>query len=274
MNTTGDICPGCEREFAPGGYSNHFRFSHDPRCGSLWSGVVPGYTAVTRGSFTGSRPSTPCPTDSDVPMLDTSLGSQSDGFPSPSHDPIHIPVDSNNNNGHGGHDGEGHADRLLETVFSCPLQTAASTADPDTDTESEASDEEEESQPVSQSSHSSQDIGQPEPLDVHGGYLCCMVCSFLTVLGIQNDGDPTVVKFGSRAGEALPIHPERVGYAEYSHALGREDIAVSEWAPFSTRMEWEIARWAKLRGPSSTALSELLKIGGVSRITSLFSVFG
>ncbi|KAJ3765439.1 hypothetical protein FB446DRAFT_655309, partial [Lentinula raphanica] len=35
------------------------------------------------------------------------------------------------------------------------------------------------------------------------------------------------------------------------------------WAPFGSQIEWEIARWAKLRGPSSTALSELLAIDGV-----------
>ena len=60
------------------------------------------------------------------------------------------------------------------------------------------------------------------------------------------------------------MHPMHVGYGGYSHALGVEDDTMSEWAPFSTRMEWELTRWAKLRGPSSTALSELLKIEGVS----------
>ncbi|KAL0563195.1 hypothetical protein V5O48_018880 [Marasmius crinis-equi] len=32
------------------------------------------------------------------------------------------------------------------------------------------------------------------------------------------------------------------------------------WAPFGSEMEWKIAQWAKLRGPSSTAFTELLKI--------------
>ena len=73
-----------------------------------------------------------------------------------------------------------------------------------------------------------------------------------------------IFEFGGRAGEVLPTPSEHVGYAGYLHALGVEDDAVSEWAPFSTRTEWELAQWAKLRGPSSTALSELLKIDGVS----------
>lgn len=32
MSTATDTCPGCSREFAPGGFSNHLRYSHDPRC--------------------------------------------------------------------------------------------------------------------------------------------------------------------------------------------------------------------------------------------------
>ena len=73
------------------------------------------------------------------------------------------------------------------------------------------------------------------------------------------------VGFGGRAGEALPVPLEHVGYTGYHHVLGMpENDTPNEWAPFSSRTEWELARWAKLRGPSSTAMSELLKIDGVS----------
>ena len=75
------------------------------------------------------------------------------------------------------------------------------------------------------------------------------------------------VKFGGRAGEAIDKSDE-VGYARYSYDLCTRELP-EEWAPFSTHMEWEIARWAKLRGPSSTALSELLKIDGVCRLSLL-----
>ena len=37
----------------------------------------------------------------------------------------------------------------------------------------------------------------------------------------------------------------------------------SVWAPFRSQLEWDVARWAKLRGGSSTAVSELLAIPGV-----------
>ncbi len=41
------------------------------------------------------------------------------------------------------------------------------------------------------------------------------------------------------------------------------------YAPFQTRLDWEIARWAKLRGPGSTAMTELLKIDGFQQALGL-----
>jgi hypothetical protein len=37
------------------------------------------------------------------------------------------------------------------------------------------------------------------------------------------------------------------------------------YALFASKLDWEIARWAKLRGPGSNAMSELLKVEGVSK---------
>jgi hypothetical protein len=73
---------------------------------------------------------------------------------------------------------------------------------------------------------------------------------------------PFIEKFCGKAGEPVERNQDHLGYVRYSRDLQSEDVP-SEWAPFSSRMEWEVARWAKLRGPSSTALSELLHINGV-----------
>ncbi|KAJ3846903.1 hypothetical protein EV368DRAFT_76920 [Lentinula lateritia] len=43
----------------------------------------------------------------------------------------------------------------------------------------------------------------------------------------------------------------------------------NRWAPFMSRVDWEIAQWVKMRGPSSTAFSELLKIKGVCEALGL-----
>ncbi|KAJ3791360.1 hypothetical protein GGU11DRAFT_665971, partial [Lentinula aff. detonsa] len=41
---------------------------------------------------------------------------------------------------------------------------------------------------------------------------------------------------------------------------------IDAWAPFCSQTEWEITRWAKLRGPSSTALTELLSVTVINQI--------
>ncbi|THU77631.1 hypothetical protein K435DRAFT_877593 [Dendrothele bispora CBS 962.96] len=39
------------------------------------------------------------------------------------------------------------------------------------------------------------------------------------------------------------------------------------WAPFQSEIDWKVTKWAKLRGASSTAVTELLSIDGVSAST-------
>ena len=41
------------------------------------------------------------------------------------------------------------------------------------------------------------------------------------------------------------------------------------FAPFRSKLDWDMARWAKLRGPSSTAFSELLAIDGVRSFSTI-----
>ncbi|KAF8197081.1 hypothetical protein BJ912DRAFT_923181 [Pholiota molesta] len=52
------------------------------------------------------------------------------------------------------------------------------------------------------------------------------------------------------------------GYSQYAYALGGNDSPANLWAPFAGKMEWEVARWFKLRGPGATAFNELLAIDG------------
>ncbi|KAJ7864581.1 hypothetical protein B0H14DRAFT_3084418 [Mycena olivaceomarginata] len=46
-------------------------------------------------------------------------------------------------------------------------------------------------------------------------------------------------------------------------------IPNSVYAPFNSKLDWEVARWAKLRGAGSTAFTELLKINGVAQALGL-----
>lgn len=43
-----------------------------------------------------------------------------------------------------------------------------------------------------------------------------------------------------------------------------EVVQGNPYSPFASQMDWQIARWAKLRGQGSTAMSELLGVPGVS----------
>ncbi|KAJ3501738.1 hypothetical protein NMY22_g18820 [Coprinellus aureogranulatus] len=74
---------------------------------------------------------------------------------------------------------------------------------------------------------------------------------------------PIVVKYndenpGRRAGCVVSTADE--GDEAYADAVGDGS---NIWAPFASKVDWEVAKWAKLRGPGSTALSELLAIEGV-----------
>jgi hypothetical protein len=48
-------------------------------------------------------------------------------------------------------------------------------------------------------------------------------------------------------------------YTQYGHQLGAE----GPYAPFKSKLDWEIAQWAKIQGPSSRAVADLLSIDGV-----------
>ncbi|THH20297.1 hypothetical protein EUX98_g8611 [Antrodiella citrinella] len=57
-----------------------------------------------------------------------------------------------------------------------------------------------------------------------------------------------------------PVQQNATTFATYHGVSPTDD---NPYAPFPNQREWLIARWAKLRGPGSTALDELLKIDGV-----------
>ncbi len=66
-------------------------------------------------------------------------------------------------------------------------------------------------------------------------------------------------------------HPHSWAGSILTHSASHDDAYTSTladydrnaWAPFNSKLDWELARWAKMRGPGSTALSELLAIEGV-----------
>jgi hypothetical protein len=49
----------------------------------------------------------------------------------------------------------------------------------------------------------------------------------------------------------------------------QDTLGPNIWSPFGSQMDWELARWAKLSGPSASAFTELLAIPEVSAHVSL-----
>lgn len=79
----------------------------------------------------------------------------------------------------------------------------------------------------------------------------------------SHEDAPIVVQYpDQRAGQ--PINPTKQSSNATYHTqlIGSDPNNV--YAPFTSKLDWEMARWAKLRGPSSTAFSELVSIEGVS----------
>lgn len=69
-----------------------------------------------------------------------------------------------------------------------------------------------------------------------------------------------IEKFSYGDAGAPLVEVEPSGHSTYQGMLKDTN---SLWAPFKSKMDWEIAKWAKLRGPGSTAFTDLLKIEGV-----------
>jgi hypothetical protein len=73
---------------------------------------------------------------------------------------------------------------------------------------------------------------------------------------------PVVEAFPSaKAGTPIANTQSLPRYDSYKTYLKNPD---NPWDPFSSRLDWEVAYWAKRCGPSATAFTEFLKIDGVS----------
>jgi len=64
---------------------------------------------------------------------------------------------------------------------------------------------------------------------------------------------------GRRAGEVISQGIPTM--KEYENNLGGQ--TPNPYSPFNSEIDWELAKWARLRGPSATSFNELLQINGV-----------
>lgn len=73
-----------------------------------------------------------------------------------------------------------------------------------------------------------------------------------------------IVRFGGRAGKARNGAAGRDGYQKHESQLPQAANGNNPYHPFATKMDWEVASWAKNFGIGANALTALLKIDGVS----------
>jgi hypothetical protein len=67
---------------------------------------------------------------------------------------------------------------------------------------------------------------------------------------------PLVIDRFPHGNPGAPIPGARQG----SYQRSQEAFGASVWAPFRSQCDWEVARWAKMRGPTSSAMQDLLAI--------------
>jgi hypothetical protein len=63
------------------------------------------------------------------------------------------------------------------------------------------------------------------------------------------------------ASAGAPIYGMQRGHPVYESRRGTHGDSI--WSPFMSECDWSFAQWAKMRGPTSSAVTELLAIPGV-----------
>ncbi|KAG2145304.1 uncharacterized protein EDB93DRAFT_1241163 [Suillus bovinus] len=85
----------------------------------------------------------------------------------------------------------------------------------------------------------------------------------------ENESDiPSVELDDPMDDDRNPITQSEVRDVNVTYGSSISDTE-NPYSPFSSQMDWDIAQWAKLRGPSSTVFSDLLSIDGVSKCLGL-----
>ena len=82
---------------------------------------------------------------------------------------------------------------------------------------------------------------------------------------------PYVVKFSKGKAGARYTNQDCVNQnTAYTSQIGNQE---NPFNPFHSKVEWEVALWAKTWGPSSTAFTELMSIEGVSEMVSIHTLW-
>jgi hypothetical protein len=235
MSPDTSTCPGCDKTFSVQGYESHLAQSKDLLCRAAYEELKTTHEFYER--FTDSDSDT-----EDQPFQEDALGSPKDYI----NDIFLGQVSAEEDEPREGDDSEDEEELVaeLEPVWEPPREGA-----PVDETEEELVSN---INPQEEGSELENNIGSrraAEHVIINEG------------LGVK----PAVVlryseKYpSSAAGKAL-AHGETTDQ-NYRATFSGQDK--NPWAPFSSEKDWELALWSKVRGPGSTAFSELIAIPGV-----------
>jgi len=254
------ICPGCGAAFKRSGLSHHFRQSEDPRCHPA---IIPVHGPRTMNVDEDEQQ------DQSRISVDPGPGTTNvdeDG----QQDQGHIPVDPL---------GDLFGDYVDYVGFNFEVDSEGDQDmddsimgdDPECPTDAHEDDEAaleeaflaEEYQLEPERPAGCPDALEQEPEDAP--YTPAEHATFRLRGGFERplSEPPEIVKFGDQNAGAVYKRVHQNGNQDYHRAIGGTE-GTNPYAPFSSRLDWEIACWAKMRGPGSNSLTELLRIEGVS----------
>jgi hypothetical protein len=81
----------------------------------------------------------------------------------------------------------------------------------------------------------------------------------------EESGVVVINRFPFGSPGALFFGPHEISPTNALNASSPAAIDGPSWAPFRSECDWKVAHWAKMRGPSSSAMTELLAIPEVCR---------
>lgn len=88
------------------------------------------------------------------------------------------------------------------------------------------------------------------------------------------ENKPYIVKFSQKSNTAGRTYQNANCIDENTSYTAQISNTANTYSPFRSKLEWEIALWAKTRGPSSTAFTELMSIEGVREHEYTFDSLG
>ena len=243
-------CEGCGRQFKPSGLNSHLRQTRNGPCIALYEAQQRYHPTSKPPDRPPSSPPSRCSsprTRSEhsfagdffgATYSEEDFGWHEDNEDNSVPEREAFPIDSQDEDTSGESDFE---DLFLDPVVDNPYpQERPHDHDSDTSVESDTNIESEDEAPLPTRS-------QRQAAECSTAIRIPYVTTFADLYPGTKAGQPS----------GRVQHMRR----DYATTLAEPD---NPWVPFKSRMDWEIARWAKNRGPSSTAFDELLQIKGVS----------